>query len=87
MKVRLRLVDSKSKEIDVPVKLEKVVAEYRAEAAANPGGRTTKMIWLVHEMEKIMGLKRGKIKAVLSTAWWGARVVGRKWNVTLYFFD
>jgi len=85
--MKVRLVDSKGKEIDVPVKLEKVVAEYRAEAEANPGKLTTKMIWLVREMEQIMGLKRGKIKAILSTAWWGARVVGRKWNVTLRFFD
>ena len=87
MKVRLRLVDSKSKEIDVPVKLEKVVAEFRAEAEVDPGAVTGKMKQLMREMEEIMGLKRGKIKAVLSTAWWGARVVGRKWNVTLYFFD
>ncbi len=87
--MKVRLVDSKGKEIDVPVKLEKAVAEYRAEAEANPnpGELTTKMIRLVKEMEEIMGLERGKIKAVLSTAWWGARVVGRKWNVTLYFLD
>ena len=64
--MKVRLVDSKDKEIDVPVELEKAVAEYGAEAEANPGQTTTKMVQLLTEIGEKMGLEPDKIKSVIT---------------------
>ncbi len=85
--MKVRLVGSKGEEIDVPVELEKVVAEYRAEAEANCD-LTTKMERLVEEMEEIRGLERGKIGMGLSKAGFGATGLHEAmWGVTLMFYD
>ena len=84
-RVKVKLVDSKGEEIDVPVELEKVVAEYGAEAEANPGQNTTKMVQLMEEIGEIRGLELDKIKAVITYE--EPELGGKVKGITLCFLD